>query len=806
MDRLVQDLRFALRTLSKNPVFTAVVILTLAVGIGANSAIFSVINAVLLRPLPFGDPDRVVSVYETELARGRAHGTLSPANFLDLQSQNQVFSDIAAYLRGPIALTGQGDAAKLRAVSASPSLFSALAVSPFMGRAFLPEDALATRDKVVILSHELWSTRFGRDTDIVGKRIRLDGEGYLVIGVMPQGFRFPLSGSDVWVPLRLSDKMWSQRGAHFLSAVARLRPGVSEARMAADVNTIGARLEAQYPKFNKGVGIGATEFRNDLVGDVRPALLILFACVALVVLIACSNVANLLLVRANERDREVAVRTALGASPARLIRQLLTENILLCFLGASIGLGLASLAVKLILVFGPQDIPRIQSTRLDSRVLVFSFCIAMLTGMILSVLPALRAWRLDLHQSLKSGTRAAGDHEGKWLRSSLIVGELALSLLLLAGAGLLLRSFLRLQSVDPGFNPSGVLTFDLALPEAEYPDGARVAAFSNQLLERLQSLPGVVSAAVVSPRPLSGNDYSSSFKIKGQLAPPEGDEKSVEVRVVSRDYFRTMQIPVIRGRVFQASDRRDTLPVVVLSRSAEKKVFAGGEALGQQMTLDAHIGYDKVGGGIVGVVGDVHDFGLEIETPPDVYVLQDQAGVDSVSVLVRTQGDPTALATAARDQVREMDRNLPIATLSTMETALGESMAQRRFYMLLLALFAAIAIALATVGVYGVIAYSVSRRTQEIGIRLAIGAGYRQVLSLIMTQAAGLIGLGLLLGLIITAACSSILSGLLFGVRSGDPIILVSVTAGLGVIAFLASYIPARRVLRVDPMIALRYE
>jgi putative ABC transport system permease protein len=388
----------------------------------------------------------------------------------------------------------------------------------------------------------------------------------------------------------------------------------------------------------------------------------------------------------------------------------------------------------------------------------------------------------------------------------LVAGEIGLSLVLLAGAGLLLRSFLRLESVDPGFNPAGILTFDLALPEIQYPDGSRVAAFSNDLLERMQSLPGVESAAVVRPAPLSGNDYSSSIKIKGQPPSPNDEDRSAEVRIVSRDYFRTMQIPVLRGRVFQTTDRRDAPPVVVISRNAEKRFFPSGDALGQEMSFDARIGYDKVGGQIVGIVGDVHDFGLELEPPPDAYVLQDQAGVNEMSVLIRTKGDPIGLSAAVREKVHGLDGDIPIAAMSTMETALGDSLAQRRFYMSLLGIFAAVAILLAAVGVYGVMAYSVSRRTQEIGIRLALGARHQQLLSLLMRQAALLVGTGLMLGLMITAASGRILAGLLFGIRASDPLILVSSTAGMALIALLAGYVPLRRVLKVDPMVALRYE
>jgi putative ABC transport system permease protein len=806
VESLLQDVRYGARMLRRSPVFTLVVIMTLALGIGANTAIFSVINTVLLRPLPFSQPDRVVSIFETDMEHGVEQETFSPANFHDLLAENQVFSAASAYVRSPMALTGQGDPARLRVVASTSSLLEVLGVRPVMGRAFLADDASGGHGRVVILSHHVWSTRFGMQSDIIGKTVHLDGLDYSVIGVMPEGFQFPLSGSDMWTLLPSTEKFWSPRGAHYLSGVARLKSGISEARALADVRTLGMRLAAQYPGTNKTSGLGAIELKNALVGDVKPALLILLAAVGLVVLIACANIANLILARSSERGREIAVRTALGGTPFRLMRQLLTESLLLSSMGAIAGLAVAFWAVRLILFYGPKDIPRIQGVQLDGNVLLFNLALAVITGLAFGIAPALHARRPDLNRSLKSGTRTVGDHEGKWLRSSLVAGELALSLVLLAAAGLLLRSFMRLQAVDPGFNAENVLTFDLALPEAQYKDGKSVSEFTEGLLQRLKALPGVESSAVVEPRPLSENDYSSSVKIKGQAPVPVGEEKSAQIRVVTRDYFRVMQIPLLQGREFETSDRRDSQPVVVLSDNAVKKFFPAGDAIAHHMDFSARIGFDKVGGEVVGVVGDVHDFGRETEPPPDAYVLQDQAGVGEMSVLVRTKGDPTRLAAVARDQVHQLDNALPITDMSTMDAALDQSSAQRRFYMLLLALFAGLAISLAAIGVYGVMAYSVTCRTQEIGIRLALGAKHQQVLGLVMSQALRLVGAGLVIGLIATAASGRILTGLIFGVRASDPLILVTVTAGLALVALAAGYLPARRVLRVDPMVALRDE
>jgi putative ABC transport system permease protein len=806
MDTVFQDVRYGFRMLRKNPVFTVVATLTLALGIGANTAIFSVVNAVLFRPLPFAEPDRVVAVFESNPAKGFDRFSASPPNFMDWRDQNHVFSGMAAYVPNPMALTGRGEAARLKTVLATPDLFPVLGVSPFLGRAFATEEGQRGHDHVAVLSHRLWQERFGGDRSVIGQTIRLDGENYEIVGVMPAEFQFPISVADLWVPLSFRENVATQRGAHYLGVVARMKPGVSVAQASEELKRIHAGLAAAYPDKDKGWTAFANDYRTAVVGNVRPALLILLGAVALVVLIACTNIANLLLARAGDRDREVAIRTALGAAPGRLIRQLLTESLLLSLLGAAAGLVVAYWAIAVILAYGPQDIPRIHSVQVDAHVLEFTAALAVVTGLIFGLLPAWRASKPNVNQSLKSGPRTVGRHEGKWLRSSLVAGELALSLALLAGAGLLLRSFAKLQGVDPGFTPSHVLTFNLTLPEASYPDGNRTAAFYDDLLQRIQSLPGVRSSAVTSIRPFSGDDFSSSFVVTGAPPEPPGEERSAQLRVVTRDYFTTLQIPLLRGRPFQAGDRRDSPQVVLLSRSAERKFFPNGDALGKEMRFGARMGFDKLKGEVIGVVGDVHDFGLDTEPPLDAYLLADQSGIADLSVVVRSAGDPASLASAVRDQVHAVDKDLPITQMSTMDDVMAESLAERRFYMLLLGIFAAIALTLAAVGVYGAMAYSVSRRTQEIGIRLALGARHKQVLAMVLSRAALLVGIGLGAGLIATAAASRILAGLLFGISATDPLILAAVTVALALVAMLAGYLPARRVLRVDPMVALHYE
>jgi len=806
MENFLQDLRYGTRMLRKAPAFSAVVVLTLALGIGANTAIFSVVYAVLLRPLPFPQSDRMVSVYESNPGRGFQHSTASPANFADWRDQNHGFSHIAAYLRGPMALTERGDALRVRVVSASPALFPTLGVKPLLGRVPREDETEKGRDRVVVLSHALWQSHFGSNPDIVGQTAKLDGKSYEVIGVMPAAFSFPLSGSDAWVPLSLGE-LWHARGAHYLSAIARLKDGVSIEQAGSEMQTIGDRLASAFPKTNTGWTASLTSYQDAVVGKVRPALLILLVAVGLVVLIACSNVANLLLARSSERAQEVAVRTALGAAPGRLVRQFLTESVLLGLLGGAVGLLVAAWSISGIMKFGPKDIPRMQDLSLNGEILLFCAGLSLLTGLIFGIIPAFKTSRAELNLALKAGARSVGGHDRGWLRSWLVSGELALSLVLLTGAVLLLRSFDRLMRVDPGFDTSNTLVFNLSLPEAAYPDGGHVAQFTDSLLARIQALPGVQSAGTVFPAPLSDNDFSSSFKIKGEPEPRDDDEgHSVETRTVSRDYFRTMKIPLIAGRWFDPTDRRDTRPVLVISRHAREKFFPKNDAIGKEMTLDARAGYDRVGGEIIGVVGDVRDLGLDSEPPPDVYELADQAGVGDFNVMIRTTGDPSALAKAAREQVAAVDPELPVADMSTMDEVVGLSVAERRFYMLLLGLFAATALALAAVGVYGVISYSVSRRTQEFGVRLALGARPGQVLWMVFAQSARLAVLGIAVGLIATYMATQLMSGLLFGVGARDPASFAGAAALLGAVALVAGFHPARRATRVDPMVALRYE
>ena len=702
-------------------------------------------------------------------------------------------------------LTSRGDALRIVVLSASPSLMDVLRAHPFLGRSFLDEEGQQGRDHEVILSHRLWQSNFGGDLNVVGQNARLDGDDEIV-GVMPVGFQFPLSGADAWVPLSFPSNVSTQRGAHYLETVARLRAGATVEQARAELKAIGGRLALEYPKTNKESSASVSVLRDSLVGDVRPALLILLAAVALVVLIACTNITNLLLARANEREHEVALRPALGGS-----RHLVGE-------AASDGEPLAGLIGRALWadhcgVGHSRDFEVWTSGHSQAR----SYPHRRLGVGIYARANTAHEFDLWLGTCVKNDEgglergaqdrpRSVGRDKGRPRGGALVSGQLALSLVLLTGAGLLLRSFLRVTAVDPGFDSSRVLIFDLSLPEAAYPDGARVAQFTDALLAHLKALPRVESASTVFPRPLSGEPFTSSFNIKGAPASPEGEDRSVQMRVVGLDYFGTMRIPIIQGRSFERSDRRDSPHVLLLSQRGARKFFPRGDAIGHEMTLDARAGPDKIRGEIVGIAGDVHYSGLDIESQPDVYALLDQAAVYEMSVVVRTAGDPAAQAAAVRGQIHSVDPDLPLSDLSTMNDLMGASLGQRRFYLLLLGMFAAVALTLAAVGVYGVMAYSVGRRTKEIGVRLALGAPRWRVLAMVLSQSARLATMGIVVGVVATEVASRLLSRLLFGITAGDPLTFLGAVLLLSIIALLASFLPARRAAKVAPMVALRYE
>jgi len=803
-ESFLQDVRFGLRMLRKNPSFTAIAVLALALGIGANTAMFSVIEAVLLRPLPYSNAGEIARVASTWDRNGTLTSfTSSPPDFFDWRDQNRSFSSMFGYYIADMALTGQGEARRVRAVMATAGLFSTLQAEPALGREFSAQENRAGANHVVILTHALWQSAFASAPDILGKTIQLDSEPYTIIGVMPAGFLFPLPGSEVLVPVGFAENVATQRGAHYLSVLGRLKPGVTLPQANDDLSAIMAQLRKLYPDKDDKWSVHADLWSAALVSDIRPALLILLGAVALVALIACANISNLLLARATVRHRELAMRRALGAGRSRLIRQILTEGLLLALLAGSASLLLAHWALTAIVRFGPADIPRLASVGLNGSVLAFATVISILCALLFALLPALRSSALDSATLLRSSI-SAGREAGR-LRSTLLVAEVALSMMLLAGAGLLVRSFIGLSALTPGFDSQNVLTMTIGVPDAHYKTSAALQSYWDQAFAQLRTLPGVDSVAAVTPLPLSGDDFSSSFQILGRTV-PEKDEPSAELRVATPDYFRTLAIPLRQGRTFTEADRLGSARVALISETAARMFFPAGDAIGQQIKFGARGGYEKNQGQIVGIVGDVHHFGLDAPIPPIFYVPLAQAGLDSVSVVLRTRTTPASMAQSARKAIQSLDRDALISEPVPMESLVSASLGQRRFYMMLLGGFAALALVLAAVGLYGVISYSVAQRTQEVGIRVALGASAGEVVSMVMREGLRLVATGLTIGLVFSLILKSVLKGLLVGVSATDPATLAVTALLLLLVATLATYLPARRAAHVNPTVALRLD
>ncbi len=806
METLWQDLRYGARMLTRNPGFTAVAVLTLALGIGANTALFSVIDAVLLRPLPYADSDELVVVWESHDGE---RNSISIPNFDDWRDQNRVFSHIALFRGRNYNLTGTDQPERLRAGVASGSFFRLLGVEPLLGRAFQPKDDRAGAERVVVLSYGLWHRRFASDPAVVGQAITLDGDLHTVIGVMPPGFRHPdIDRAQMWLPVSFDTQYMlarESRGNHSYQAVARLAPGVSLPQARAEMQTIARRLEQDHPDSNTGTGALVFPLLEELVENVRPALLVLLAGVGLVLLIACANLTNLLLARAAGREKEIAIRAALGAGRTRLLRQLLTESLLLAVLGGLLGVLLALWGVDLLVRLAPGNIPRLEQVGINAPVLGFTLLLSLATGLFFGLAPALQSSRPDLHHSLKEGGRTSAAAGRRRLRSLLVVAEVALSLMLLIGAGLLLRSFVRLLDVNLGFQPANVLTARVSLPDAAYPEDEDVAAFQQEVLRRLESLPGVHSAGLVTPLPLSGAQIAVGITIEGKPEPPPGEGPYARFRSVGGDYFRTLGIPLLRGRAFTSADTQAAPRVAVINQTLARLNWPGEDPLGKRVAIG-----DPAEGApwrtVVGLVPDVKYRSLEHEPEPEMYVPGAQSPMDWIYFVVRTEGDPVSLAPALRQQIASLDPNLPVFAVGTLEQLVTRSVGQRRFTMLLLGSFAALALLLAVVGIYGVMSYAVSRRTHEIGIRVALGAQRDDILKLVGGQGMALALLGVGLGLAGAFAVTRFLSSLLFGITPTDPLTFAGVAFVLAAVALLACYLPARRATRVDPMVALRYE
>jgi putative ABC transport system permease protein len=803
LESFMQDVRYGMRMLRKNPAFTGIAVLALALGIGANTAMFSVIEAVLLRPLPYSNANELVRVASTWERGGiTTPYSSSPPDFFDWRDQNRSFSAMFAYRIGEYALTGRGEAKRVRAVMATAGIFSTLQAHPTLGREFVAEENRKGADHVVVISYGLWQAEFGGAADAIGRTFELDSEPYTIIGVMPAEFRFPLPGSDAYVPVGFDDKVMTQRGAHYLVVLGRLKSGISVAQANDDLAGIMAELRRLYPDKDGKWGVRADRWSSALVGETRPALLVLLGAVGLVALIACANISNLLLARATVRHREMAMRRALGAGRSRLMRQMLTEGLLVALLAGAASLLLAHWALVSIVSFGPKDIPRLASVGLNGAVLGFTLSVSVASALLFGLMPALRSSAMDVSGLLKGS--ASSSREAGRARSALLIGEVALSMMLLAGAGLLVRSFIGLRSLSPGFDPTGVLTLDVSVPHAHYKNSLALQSYWEEALARLRGLPGVTSVALVTPLPLSGDDFSSSFSVEGRSV-PEKDEPSAELRWATPNYFRTMAIPLRQGRTFTDPDRLGAARVLLICETAARMFFPGGDAIGQKIQFGARGGYEKNEGEIVGIVGDVHHFGVDAPVPPTFYVPLAQSGVDGATVVIRAQGLP-ALGQPARKVVQSIDRDALVGEPVPLEALVSGSLGQRRFYMMLLGAFAALALVLAATGLYGVISYSVAQRTQEIGVRVALGATRKQVLSMIMGQGLRFAAMGLAMGQLMAMILNRALKGLLVGVRTTDPPTLVVTAAVLLIVAALACYVPARRAARVDPMVALRFE
>ena len=812
-----QDLRFAVRMLRRTPGFAAVVVLTLALGIGANSAIFSVIDGILLQPLPYGDPDRLVIVWENNLRRSNPHNVVSPPNFLDWQAQNHVFSGMSyvSDLRGN--LTGSGEPEQIVAEYVSANFFSVLGVNPVLGPGFTPENGEDGKDRVVALSYGLWKRRFGADPEIVGKTIELNGKVLTIVGVMPQNFSFfikqgTLSGEkpELWSPWVLPAAYHHRKDiGRFMTVVARLQSGITTARAQTEMTAIATRLATEYPDFDANWGASVVGLREQISGDLRPALLLLLGAVGFVLLIACANVSSLLLARAAGREREIGIRTAIGASRWRLARQLLTESILLALIGGGAGIALAVWGTNLLLAASPSNLLDMEKVPLDWRVLSFACGVTLFAGLLFGFLPSYISARGAIAETLKEGGRSAsaGRHR-RTIRSAFVVAQIGMALVLLAGSGLLLRSFNLLVRVDPGFDARNLLTFTVTLPSAKYGADPAVLAFFRQLVERVSKIPGVRSATMESYPPMSGLGAATSVHILSQPAQAPSELPSAAVRVVGPDYLRTMGIPLHTGREFSATELAEMRHVALVNQSFVDKYFSEVNPLGQKVAVHMKSEAESEGqpSEIIGVVGDVRLIGLDTPAEPTVYWPHPELVYSRMTILARTSGDPMAIVSSARNELHQMDANEPMASVVTAEQLLSHSFSRSRFTTIVLGVFAGAALVLAAVGIYGVVAYTVAQRTSEIGIRVAMGAQRHDVLRLILAQGGRLIVSGIALGIAAGLLITRLMAGLLYGISATDPLTFAAVALLLMAVALLACYVPARRAMGVDPLIALRYE
>ncbi|MGB7923672.1 MAG: ABC transporter permease [Pyrinomonadaceae bacterium] len=821
METLWHDLSYGVRMLSKNPGFTLAAVLSLAIGIGANSAIFSVTNELLLRPLPYRDAERLVILWNRSPGLNIAQDWFSPGQYRDVKTQNHVFEETAMTIGGSFNLTGQGTPERIDGARVSSSLFSLLGAQTKLGRVFAPEEDEPGRPLAVILSHGFWQRQLGSDPSAVGKTLTLNGNSFEIIGVMAAEFSLDkevmpavnaIERADVLLPLPMNESERTTRDHEDYNIFARLKRGVTAAQAQAEMDVIAERMKQQYPENyppGGGLTISVVPLLEQVVGDIRTALYVLLGAVGFVLLIACANVANLLLSRAAVRQKEIAIRTAVGATRLRILRQLLTESLLLALMGGICGLVIAFLAVQVLRAYGPENIPRLGEVGVNGRVLAFTFFISFVTGIVFGLVPALRASRVDLNETLKEGGRntggggafGLGHHQ---IRRLLIISEVALSLVLLVGAGLLVRSYSRIANANPGFNPHNVLSLRLAIPVSKYGTPEAITAFYRQASERINGLPGVESVGATYSLPMSTVSFAwEPITVEGYVSKTAQDTIISNTRIVSPGYFRTMGIPLLKGRYFNERDRKDEPEVVMVNEAMAARFWPNEDPVGKRLQQKAKTDSWRT---VVGVISDTKQYSPEKEPPITVYYPHEQYVARSMYLLVRTTADPAPMTAAVTGEIQSLDTDLPVFDVNTMEQRLYDSLARQRFSMLLLGIFAAFALTLAAIGIYGVMTYWVNQRTHEIGIRMALGAQPGNILRLVIRQALTLVLIGLTIGLAGALALTRVMSSLLFGISATDQLTFILVSLLLAAIALLASYIPARRAAKVDPIIALRYE
>ena len=812
MSALTQDLRYALRTFSNSPGLTAVAVVVLSLGIGANAAIFSITSASLFRTLPYKNAEQLVFVWENQASKAIRQHPLTAADYQDFRTLNQAFDRMGAF-RSQSSVLIEGEVPeRIETAVVSPSVFEILGMVPAFGRSLTPDEDQPDKDHVAVLSTGLWQRRFGRDSNILGKKLSLDSGLFTIVGVAPLGFRIPGSESELWIPYTPDPKDFlpSNRGVHTLKVLARLRPGVSRERAQSEMRNIARRLAQEHPDSNAGLSVDLVPLREQLIGDIRPTLWILMAAVAAVLLIACVNVAHLLLARASAREKEIAIRTALGANPGRLVRQLLTESVLLALIAGFFGLLLAYWGAWILAKLAPPGLPQAEEIPMDWRVLAFTMGVSVTTGLAFGLAPAVASARSNLNLVLRSGGRGGtGGRTRTRMRDVLLVCEVASSAALLIAAGLLLRSLVRLQEVDPGFRADHVLTMQLSLPQASYP-GLKVGLFYEQLLDHIARLPGVESAGICRFLPLSGDDAGANFKIEGQPRLGAADQPRARFRTASGGYFAALGIPLLRGRLFNSRDNQQTPKVVIINETAARRYWPDVNPIGKRILSGFD---DSQWSTVIGVVRDVKHAGLDTETSPETYYHYLQLPPEAMNfaeatmaLAIRTNTDPASMTSSVRGELRTLDPSLPVFNAHAMQDLIQGSVAQPRFRAFLIGTFAGLALVLATLGLYGVVAYSVSQRTTELGIRIALGALPGNILKLVVFRAAGLAVIGLAIGISATLAASRIMSRFLFGVGPYDPITLAATCLLILSVALAASFFPAVRAARVDPAIALRAE